>query len=176
MPRMPSRYIHSRLSSRQVPDLLQAIVVAELMTPNRCLWLVSPWISDIPVIDNSANTFLCLEPTWSRSRVRLSQVLATLAQQGATVHIATRPDSHNRSFIEGLKARIDRMDVAVRFHITEELHTKGILGDGYYLAGSMNFTYNGITVNEEALTYETSPEVIAEQQVIFHNRWGGVEP
>jgi phosphatidylserine/phosphatidylglycerophosphate/cardiolipin synthase-like enzyme len=64
----------------------------------------------------------------------------------------------------------------VRFHIAEELHTKGILGDGYYLAGSMNFTYNGITVNEEALTYETSPEVIAEQQLIFINRWGGTKP
>lgn len=173
---MPSRYIHSRLSSRQVPDLLQAIFVAELMTPSRCLWLVSSWISDIPVIDNSANTFLCLEPSWSRSHVRLSQVLATLAEQGTTVYIATRSDSHNRSFIEGLKARIDRLDVAVRFHITEELHAKGILGDGYYLAGSMNFTYNGITVNEEALTYETAQEVIAEQRVIFTNRWGGVEP
>ncbi len=32
-------------------------------------------------------------------------------------------------------------------------YTKGILGDCYYLAGSMNFTYNGIIVNEEALTY-----------------------
>lgn len=42
--------------------------------------------------------------------------------------------------IEGLNARIDRLDVAVRFHIAEELHTKGILGDSYYLAGSMNFT------------------------------------
>ena len=128
---MPSRYIHSRLSSRQVPDLLQAMFVAELMTPSRCLWLVSPWISDILIIDNSANTFLCLEPSWSRTRVRLSQVLATLAEQGTTIHIATRPDTHNHSFIEGLNARIDRLDVAVRFHIAEELHTKGILGDGY---------------------------------------------
>jgi len=170
-----SRYIHSRLSSRQVPDLLACIFVAELMTPSRCLWLISPWISDIPVIDNNANTLLCLEPSWSRTRVHLSQVLATLAEQGTTVHIATRPDTHNHSFLEGLKTRIDRLDVAVRFHIAEELHTKGILGDGYYLAGSMNFTYNGITVNEEALTYETSPEVIAEQQLIFTNRWGGAK-
>ncbi|MEH2096321.1 MULTISPECIES: hypothetical protein [unclassified Nostoc] len=61
----------------------------------------------------------------------------------------------------------------MRFHITEELHAKGILGDGYYLAGSMNFTYNGITINEKVVTYETSPEAIAEQQLIFTNRWGG---
>ncbi len=48
------------------------------MTPSRCLWLVSPCISDIPVIDNNANTFLCLEPSWTRTRIRLSQLLATL--------------------------------------------------------------------------------------------------
>jgi phosphatidylserine/phosphatidylglycerophosphate/cardiolipin synthase-like enzyme len=147
--------------------------VAELVNPSQCIWLVSPWISDIPVIDNTANTFLCLEPFWSRTHIRLSQVLATLAERGSTIHIATRPDSHNHSFIEKVKARIEYQDYKVQFHITEELHTKGILGDGYYLAGSMNFTYNGITVNEEAVTYETSPEIIAEQQIIFTNRWGG---
>lgn len=171
---MPPRYIHSRLSSRQIPDLLASIFVGELITPSKCLWLVSPWISDIPVIDNTANTFGCLEPFWSRSRIRLSQVLATLAERGTTVHIATHPDSHNHSFIEQIKARIEHQDYKVRFHITEELHAKGILGDGYYLAGSMNFTYNGIILNEEAITYETSPEVIAEEQVIFTNRWSGV--
>ncbi|MBD1932597.1 MULTISPECIES: hypothetical protein [Cyanophyceae] len=61
------------------------------------------------------------------------------------------------------------------FHITEELHTKAILGDSYYLAGCMNFTDNGIILNEEALTYETSPEAIACQQVMFANRQGGVK-
>ncbi|MBE9200065.1 MULTISPECIES: phospholipase D-like domain-containing protein DpdK [unclassified Nodularia (in: cyanobacteria)] len=171
---MPSRYIHSRLSSRQIPDLLQTIFVAELINPSQCIWLVSPWISDIPVIDNTANTFLSLEPSWSRSRIRLSQILATLAEQGTTIYIATRPDSHNHSFLSALKLRNDGTNCHI--HITEELHAKGILGDGYYLAGSMNFTYNGITVNEEAVIYETLPEIIAEQQVIFANRWGGVEP
>ncbi len=168
---MPPRYIHSRLS-REIPDLLSSIFIAELITPSQCVWLVSPWISDIPVIDNTANTFLCLEPSWSRSRIRLSQVLTTLAEHGTTVHIATRPDSHNHSFLDTIKTRTDGR---CHIHISEELHTKGILGDGYYLAGSMNFTFNGIMVNEEAVTYETSPEVIAEQQVIFTNRWGWVE-
>ena len=40
----------------------------------------------------------------------------------------------------------------------------------------LQVTYNGITVNEEAVTYETSPEIIAEQQVVFTNRWGGIQP
>lgn len=169
---MPSRYIHSRLSSRQIPDLLQTIFVSELLNPSKCIWLVSPWISDIPVIDNTANTFLCLEPAWHRSRIRLSQVLTTLAERGTRVIIATRPDQHNRSFQEEIKLKSEYQQLPVGFHISEELHAKGILGDGYYLSGSMNFTFNGIIANEEAITYETSPEIIAEQQVIFTQRWG----
>ena len=35
-----------------MPDLLQMLFLSELLAPSRCLWLVSPWISDIPVIDN----------------------------------------------------------------------------------------------------------------------------
>jgi hypothetical protein len=40
----------------------------------------------------------------------------------------------------------------------------------------MNFTNNGITLNEEALTDETFPKIIACQQVMFANRWEGVKP
>ena len=85
-----NRVINSRLSPRQIPELLQTVFVAELLIPSRCLWLVSPWVSDIPIIDNTANNFLALEPSWSRSRIRLSQVLLTLAEKGTTIHVATR--------------------------------------------------------------------------------------
>jgi hypothetical protein len=115
---MSSRYIHSRLSSRQVPDLLQAIFVAELLTPSKCIWLVSPWISDIQVVDNTSNSFICLEPSRSRSRILLSQILSTLTQRGTIIHIATRPDKHNHSFIEALRVKTDGVNCHV--HSTEE--------------------------------------------------------
>jgi hypothetical protein len=166
-----TRYIHSRLTSRQVPDLLQTILVAELIAPSQNLWLVSPWISDIPVIDNTANTFQALEPSWYRSKIRLSQVLASLTQQGTMVYVATRPDSHNNSFLESLKTKADSDYLSI--HKVEELHSKGILSDSFYLAGSMNFTFNGITVNQETLSYETDPTAIAEQKLNFRARWGG---
>lgn len=166
-----TRYIHSRLTSRQVPDLLQTIFVAELIAPSGCLWLVSPWISDIPIIDNSANTFQALEPSWYRSKIRLSQVLASLTHHGTTVCVATRPDTHNNSFLETLKTKAD-LDY-LKLHKAEELHSKGILSDSFYLAGSMNFTFNGITVNQETLSYETNSKVVAEQKLIFRAYWGG---
>ena len=165
-----TRYLHSRLTSRQLPDLLQTILVAELIAPSQCLWLVSPWISDIPVVDNTANTFLALEPSWYRSKIRFSQVLASLTQQGTTVCIATRPDPHNNSFLETLASKAD--SDYLKLHKAEELHIKGILTDSFFLAGSMNFTFNGITVNQEMLSYEIEPTTIAEQKLNFRVRWG----
>jgi hypothetical protein len=166
-----ARYLHSRLTSRQVPDLLQTIMVAELIAPSQCLWLISPWISDIPVIDNTTNTFLALEPSWCRAQIRLAQVLASLTKQGTTVCVATRPDLHNNSFLDTLNAQAD-LDY-LSLHKADELHSKGILSDSFYLAGSMNFTFNGITVNQETLSYETDLATIAEQKLNFRERWGG---
>lgn len=163
-----SRFIHSQSTeTRQIPDLLQAIFVAELAEPSRCLWVVSPWISDIPVIDNSANAFLTLDPSWARGKIRLSQVLSVLVDRGATVRVITRPSiPSNQSFLQRVKGFV---------HITEttDLHEKGILGSQFYLSGSMNFTYLGVTLNEELLHYETTDEVVAEHIIIFTKRWGG---
>src|SRR5207244_1271795 len=103
----PSSHMHrivdTRASARQVPDLLQAIFVSELISPSRCLWLVSPWISDIPVIDNRTNAFSSLDPLWTRSQVPMSQILTRLLELGTTVHVATRPDSRNRAFLDRLR-------------------------------------------------------------------------
>lgn len=166
-----TRAIHSRFSSRQLPDLLQTLLVAELISPSPCLWLVSPWISDIPIIDNSLNTFLALEPTWPRSKIRLAQVLSTLTHLGTTVCIATRPDNHNHGFIDTLRTLAHTKYLQV--HQVKELHTKGMLSDAFFLAGSMNFTFNGISVNEEFLIYETVSAKVSEQKINFRDRWGG---
>jgi hypothetical protein len=154
-----------------VPDLLQALFVAELLQPSRCLWLVSPWISDIPVLDNRAGGFSSLEPGWPRAGVRLSQVLHRLLRQGTAVVIASRPLEHNRALRERLQGEAAGLPLALPQ--AEELHAKGILGDGYFLSGSMNFTSNGITLNEEVLTYITDPAEVARQHVLFQDRWGG---
>jgi len=166
------RIIHSRVSSRQVPDLLQAIFVAEMIAPSSCLWLISPWISDIPLIDNSANSFQYLNATWARGKVRFSQVLKALADGGTTIHVATRPLPHNYGFIGSLGEAAASDQIVI--HLVEELHEKGIVGDTFYLGGSMNFTYNGISINEEAVIYETTPEIVAARRIIFNDRWGGV--
>jgi hypothetical protein len=167
------RVIHTRASAREIPDLLQAIFVAELLSPSRCLWLVSPWVSDIPVIDNRTNAFLSLDPIWTRSQVTLSQVLIRLAELGTTVRVATRPDTRNRAFLDRLFRASEAGSLPIAMREEEDLHEKGILGDGFYLSGSMNLTYSGIALNEEAVHFIVSPADVSENRLVLLARWGG---
>ena len=172
----PARYIHTKATARQVPDLLQNIFVAELLCPSSCLWFVSPWVSDIPVIDNRTNGFLSFEPRWVRAQVSLSQVLAKLLELGTSIHVATRPDVHNDAFLDRMRRLANPDGLALHVHSADELHEKGILADGFYLSGSMNFTFNGISLNEEVVHFTVDPAVIAENRIRFAARWGGENP
>ena len=167
------RFIHTRFGPRQVTDLLQTIFAAELVAPSKTLWIVSPWISDIPVLDNRTNMFTTIAGDWQRSEIRLAAVLARLLQQGTTVHIASRPDDHNREFLERLAILASDGARWLQAHLTSTLHEKGILGDGFYLSGSMNITYNGISFNQEVLHYVTEPASVASNRQLFTEWWGG---
>ena len=168
-----ARIIHTRFGPQQVADLLQTVFVAELVATSKCLWLVSPWVSDIPVLDNRANVFSTLVGDWERSHVRLASVLARLLQHGATVHVATRPDDHNRDFLQRLTVLAAGSTHRLQTHLTDTLHEKGILADGFYLSGSMNITHNGISFNQEVLHFITDPAVVASNRHLFSQWWGG---
>jgi hypothetical protein len=167
------RYVYSKFGTRQVGDLIQTIVTAELMQRSRRFWIVSPWISDIPVLDNRNNAFSTIVPGWAHTQVRLSSVLLRLLDQGSTVHVVTRAnEAHNRDFLSRLRELAGSQE-RLFMHSPSELHDKGLLGDGYYLGGSMNFTFSGISVNEEALHFTTDRSVVAQQHVSFAARWQG---
>ena len=178
------RQIIKRGAAHTIPALLQTVFASELVRPSRCLWLVSPWVSDIEVLDNRTNAFRHLEPRWPRGPVRLSDVLATLVSRGTEVHVATRPslpwltprDSgrHNERFLEELQQRVPE-GTSLHVHREEEenLHTKGLLGDRFLLSGSMNFTFNGVFVNDEHVRFTTDSVEVAEVRLAFRVRWGG---
>lgn len=165
------RQIHSSSRSVELRDLLQSLFIGELLAPSRCIWLVSPWISDIPVIDNEANAFGQLAPEWPRSHVPLSTVVKRLLGVGTSIHVATRDEERNRSFLSVIDPLRQTANLAI--HTSDELHEKGLLGDDYYLSGSMNFTMSGIQINEEFVQLLTDPADIAQNRVILAQRWGG---
>lgn len=167
------RFIHRRGGSREIAEVLQAIFAGELLAPSRVLYLVSPWISNVPILDNRAHAFVSLEPSWTHREIRLVEILERLMDMGCRLVVATRPDKHNGPFLRALRQAADRLGNAPTIHEVEQLHEKGILGDGFFLSGSMNLTYSGISLNEEGLHYHTDEAVIAHNRGVYADRWAG---
>jgi hypothetical protein len=169
----------SRLtSSREVAQLLQNLMIAELLRPSVCLWIVSPWITDIGVIDNSTLSFDDLGGAWGPRTVRLSEVLLARARFGSALVIATRlADPHNAAFLNDIKAAFGEAELDDEFHlvITDDdlLHEKGIAGDSFYLSGSMNLTYTGVHIGSEMVTLDLEAAEVARARRSFFERFGG---
>lgn len=176
----PTRHIHksSWRCQDEVRELLQAIFTGEMMAPSQCLWLVSPWISDIPIVDNRAGAFDALDSSWGARVLRLGEVIARSLQVGTTVVVATRPLPHNRPFLSQLASTASGLgaDSALLLNEAEDLHEKGLLGDDFYLSGSMNFTYGGVELLEETVKFDTADDVVAQARLVFYERWGGQLP
>lgn len=164
------RIFRSNATSQDVVrELLQIMCLAEMLAPSPEVWMVSPWISDFVLLDNRGGRFDAINPQWQRREIRLVDYALQLMTNRTRLIIITRPDSHNQTFLERLDDRAheaglaDQLDVLLR----KRLHTKGILTEGGLLLGSMNLTYSGLELNEESVTYDTSPEQIAKARVEF---------
>lgn len=164
-------------SATEAADLLAGIFSAELAAPSKCLWMVSPWISDVEIIDNSAGGFDALG-RFGKRRVRLVEILVALASGGSHIVVGTTTDSHNTRFRQRLQTLAEDLRVEDRFTISidpsEKLHTKALTGDDYALAGSMNITFNGIQVREELIDLRTDDAFVAQARMDAFDRFGGV--
>jgi hypothetical protein len=147
------------------------IFAAELLAPSRSLWLVSPWIRDVPILDNTTGSFLALCPDFPLTEVRLSLVLRQLLAGGSQLIIAARPDPGNTQVYDSLRG-IGSDDTLI-FHERSELHAKGIVGDAFSLVGSMNLTYNGLDRLTEMLIFETDRRAVDQLRLSFRREYGG---
>lgn len=165
-------YTTQATSREEIREILEGIFVSELLVPSESIWLVSPWISDIDILDNRCGQFSSLVPTWGLRRIRLSEVFAQIMTH-SRVHIVARPDSHNDAFLRKMDDLSRASDDAGNLHVAihETLHLKGLLGKDYYLSGSMNLTYNGVEVNHEGISLDRRPEAIAEARIHFHQNY-----
>ena len=163
-------------SRAEIREMLEGIFVAELLVPSDSLWLVSPWITDIDILDNRAGQFSSLVPTWGLRRIRLSEIFAHIMER-SNVHSVARPDAHNDSFLQKMRdlSRASDSPSNLRVVIRDMLHLKGLLGQDYYLKGSMNLTYNGVEVNHEGVSLDRSSIAIAEARIHFQENYGGIQ-
>ena len=170
----PSRDLHGPAQSQGVRDLLQGLMLAELVSPSPKIWFFFAWISDVELIDNSARQFAVLEPDWPAGPIRLSVILKALLKRGVKVRLIIRQDGHNDYFIARLKNLKHQFGDLLKWTVQDGFHAKGLLGADYFLSGSMNLTFKGISVNGEHLVLRTDPASIAEQSITLESQWEGV--
>ena len=177
---MNARTLHKAPDQQHdVADLLQTIFALELVAPSGGLWLVSPWISDIPIIDNRAGDFATvLDPAWGDRWITLSEVLARLVTLGTHVVLGVRPEHEYTDAFVNRTRELARLGTDDRLIISrsDDLHHKGLLTDRCHLGGSMNFTFNGIALLQETVRYTTHPAELADLRLEYHATWGGTLP
>jgi hypothetical protein len=169
----PPRDLFGPGQTGAIRDLLQSLFIAELLQPSHRLWLAFGWISDVEILDNTARQFAPLHPDWPATGIRLSTVLKALIDRGGKVALVLRDVEHNRVFVERLKQIRTQYPARLQVVLEADVHEKGILGDDFLLSGSMNLTFNGITVNDEHLTLRTDRASVEEWRLVLEQKWGG---
>jgi hypothetical protein len=174
----------SRTGALEAQQLLQLLVVADLVVPSPCVWVVTPWISDIVILDNRHNRFAGFCADWEGTQVRLARVLRAFVENGTEVVLVTRPNErHNDAFREKLRQLGCLGDggasVTLRDEGHDNLHFKGLLTAHCFLRGSMNVTYNGLEILEEGIEFDTVGDAsgrqsIADARVWLYENYGGI--
>ena len=162
----------SRLAGmRDARTLLEIVLAAECLQPSDVLWVISPWISDVPVFDNRGGSFGAVLADAGERDVRLSEVLIRLAENGSRVVVATRDDDKNAPVLAAL-ASYTPYRGTIDVLTSNDLHEKTLAGDDFVVTGSMNFTQAGLDWNEEQVTLDTDPETVAAARRDLRSRWG----
>jgi len=152
-----------------IRELLQSMFVGEMLESGERIWLVSPWVSNIVLIDNRSGNFDSLSPEWGRREVRLADVLVSLMARGTRVALVTRELEVNMSFLNRLREDAEMHAVTEQLTVRFDplLHTKGILLSHSLLIGSMNLTYRGLEMNDEWIQFSVDSHDIATTRLEF---------
>ena len=160
--------------------MLESLLATELLFPSDEIWLVSPWITDLPLLDNRAGAYSGIEPVWPKAHLRLADLLAfsLKSNPNTSVRIVTRPDDHNQAFCQRLQelSQLDGTKDRLRIDSNRKtLHIKGLTGQNFALKGSMNFTYNGVEVLEETVELVIDPQRATAFSFQLRNHYFGGE-
>ena len=169
---MANRIIKTRAkgSSAHLAACLESLLALELLAPGPDLYLISPWISDVPLLSNRHGQWRPILSDEGMDTISLSDTLRMLSEKGSRVRVLCRPDQpYTDDFLRKLSP-----DIAYRFD--DLLHEKGLIGHHFYLRGSMNFTYSGIHINDESVELTTDPADVALALTEAHARWEDAAP
>ena len=158
--------IWSNSSSLQLKNLIGSVLASYLILDksysDKPLYICSPWISDFIIFDNRFGHFDAIVTVASgNSKIRFSDVLkqSSLYRE---VRIISKSTEATRQFLRN--SSFSEFNINTRM-ADESLHEKGLLAPIFYLEGSMNFTYSGITINTEKVSYHSGVEHAIAQRI-----------
>ena len=160
-------------------DVLQGIFTSEVLRPSKRLWVVSPWISNFEVIDNGTGSYWALDFNWGQTHIRLRDILVRIVQNGGELMLVTRPKANREQFADGEEfaknLREKLADCGQEHRLTtifrEDLHRKGLIGDRFYLNGSMNLTHSGVELNDESINLELDEHRVSQAMQAFEQEY-----
>ena len=85
---------NQQTGSATIRELLQSMFIGEMLETGDRIWIVSPWVSNIVLIDNRSGNFDSLSPEWGRREVRLADVLIGFMARGTSC--SRHPGSRNQ--------------------------------------------------------------------------------
>jgi len=174
---MASRDLVTPRQREALADVMSTCFIAELLAPSDPLWLISAWISDVELIENSGGAFEALAPDWPKGPVKLSAILQRLLELGGHVFVAMMDNQHNDAFILRLKAMQQQpFGQQLRFAVSPQLHQKCMCGERFAIRGSMNFTRNGLNAKEEQMTVTLDSAEVQKLRFELHDRWEAAVP
>lgn len=168
---MPNRIIQrrSRSMSMQLTDCLQSLFALEFVHPSRTLYLISPWISNIVVLTSRYGNFRPLLPGMDNGSLRLAEALEILSDRGTRVRLICRPaQPETETFLR-------RLPGSISYRYDTHIHEKGLIGQHFYLRGSMNFTYHGIHLNGEHVELTTDPHEVSQARLEADQTWSHLD-
>jgi hypothetical protein len=164
---MYNRVIKSvaRSGTIQLTYCIGSLFAMELLHPSEEIYLISPWISDVPLLNNCQGQFRSIAPELSKGWIGLADLLLALSERGSLVYILCRPDQlQNENFLQ----KVSEFTSSKK---TESLHEKGLVTNNFYLRGSMNFTYSGVNLNDESVELTTEPTAVSQAFIEAQQRW-----
>ncbi len=161
-------------SRNEARELLQYFFASELISPSKCLWIVSPWLRNVDLFDSTTGGFAALFPDTPKRIIRLTDVLRALLLAGARLVIVLRAPRDDGGVSHQLTEIATTLDCFDQLSIVDSptLHTKGLLGDRVAVMGSMNVTYAGVDAHTEFLQFVTDAELVAKLRLEFSGAYG----
>jgi len=161
----------ARGNSVQLADCLSSLFLLELLQPSSEIFLISPWLSKVPLITNHVGQFRAVVSELNKQEFHLGDILLLLAKKGSHIYIMCRP--HQPPTEEFLKPLLSGSS-NIECRRSDTLHEKGLISHHFYLRGSMNFTYAGVNLNDESVELTTQPAEVVRALTEAKLAWKGL--